>query len=239
MRYMIQCRSSQQQATILKQNKQQKENVNRIQFFQMFRFYTKHLILLVLFLVRHGRNMIYVPDYIPRMPQDLREYLKQITEGSPTEREAVKIHYQEAVSELHYVPEIQLLELVSKALTDNSTQEEILKPFHALCFNLLKAANTEFPSELRALHDLNESPSRQRRCQSLETDPNSNNCLGMCGKGCSCWTWVCGDCCFHRGCYLHDLCCRHDWWSTECITPWFHSFSCSNFGGYPGCFNQK
>jgi len=203
----------------------------------MFRFYTKHLILLVLFLVRHGRNMIYVPDYIPRMAQDLRGYLKQITEGTTTEREAVKIHYQEAVSELHYVPEIQLLELVSKALTDNSTQVEILKPFHALCFNLLKAANIEIPSKLRALHDLNESPSRQRRCQSLATDPYNDNCLGMCGKGCSCWTWVCGDCCFHVGCDLHDLCCRHDWWSTECVTPWVHSFSCSSFGGYPGCLN--
>ena len=209
----------------------------------MFRFYTRHLILLVLFLVRHGRNMIYVPDYIPRMPQDLREYLKQVTEGTPTEREAVKIHYQEAVSELHYVPEIQLLELVSQGLNDNSTQLEILKPFHALCFNLLKAANIEIPSESRALHDLNEETdvgaSRQRRCQSLENDPYNNNCLGMCGKGCSCWDWkyLCGDCCWHNGCYEHDLCCRHDWWSSECIAFFAYSFSCSSFGGYPGCLN--
>ena len=185
--------------------------------------------------------MIYVPDYIPRMPQDFREYLKQITEGTPTEREAVKVHYQEAVSELHYVPEIQLLELVSQGLNDNSTQLEILKPFHALCFNLWKVANIEIPSELRALHDLNKEtdvgPSRQKRCQSLENDPHNNNCLGMCGKGCTCWDydWLCGDCCWHNGCYEHDLCCGHDWWSSECLTPWFHSFSCSSFGGYPGC----
>ena len=186
----------------------------------------------MLFLTRHGRNMIYVPDYIPRMPQDLREYLKQITEGSTTEREAVKIHYQEAVSELHYVPEIQLLELVSHGLTDNSTQVEILKPFHALCFNLLKTANIQIPSELRALHDLNEDPSRQKRCLSLKYN-RFNKCLGMCGKGCSCWWWLCGNCCWNRGCYEHDLCCRHDWWSTACLLPM--SFRCSGFSRYPGC----
>ena len=188
----------------------------------------------MLFLARHGRNMIYVPDYIPRMPQDLREYLKQITEGTPTEREAVKIHYQEAVSELHYVPDIQLLELVSQGLTDNSTQVEILKPFHALCFNLLKAANIEIPSELRALHDLNEDPSRQRRCQSLKYN-RYNKCIGMCGKGCWCWRWVCGNCCHNQGCYEHDRCCGKDWFSTECLLPFFHGFRCSGFGGYPGC----
>ena len=186
----------------------------------------------MLFLARHGRNMTYVPDYIPRMPQDLREYLKQITEGSPTEREAVKIHYQEAVSELHYVPEIQLLELVSHGLTTNSTQVEILKPFHALCLNLLKTANIQISSELRALHDLDEDPSRQRRCQSLKYNRH-NKCLGMCGLGCWCWRWVCGDCCWNRGCHEHDLCCRHDWWSTACLLPF--GFDCLGFSRYPGC----
>ena len=33
-------------------------------------------------------------------------------------------------------------------------------------------------------------------------------CLGMCGQSCkSCWKWVCGDCCTHRGCWRHDRFC--------------------------------
>jgi hypothetical protein len=26
----------------------------------------------------------------------------------------------------------------------------------------------------------------------------------MCGAGCSCWSWVCGDCCYHDFCAVHD-----------------------------------
>ena len=35
----------------------------------------------------------------------------------------------------------------------------------------------------------------------------NQECYGMCGKGCNCWSWVCGDCCYHQGCYEHDRCC--------------------------------
>mmetsp|Transcript_112828 Transcript_112828/g.224458 ORF Transcript_112828/g.224458 Transcript_112828/m.224458 type:complete len:528 (-) Transcript_112828:123-1706(-) len=37
-------------------------------------------------------------------------------------------------------------------------------------------------------------------------------CFGMCGADCSCWRWVCGDCCKHPGCTRHDRYC------TECHT---------------------
>ena len=35
----------------------------------------------------------------------------------------------------------------------------------------------------------------------------SNDCFGMCGKRCSCWSFVCGDCCVHQYCLTHDQCC--------------------------------
>lgn len=41
-------------------------------------------------------------------------------------------------------------------------------------------------------------------CQNLEDDPNDDECDGMCGAGCSCWKWVCGDCCAYAGCQVHD-----------------------------------
>jgi len=49
-------------------------------------------------------------------------------------------------------------------------------------------------------------------CESLTGNINHNDCYGMCGRGCSCWSWVCGDCCYHRGCALHDDQCRKCSW---------------------------
>ena len=34
--------------------------------------------------------------------------------------------------------------------------------------------------------------------------PEGGHCQGLCGPGCNCWRWVCGDCCWNRGCYWHD-----------------------------------
>jgi hypothetical protein len=46
-------------------------------------------------------------------------------------------------------------------------------------------------------------------CQSLLSDPNHDDCFGMCGPGCStCWESICGDCCYHPGCAAHDTACQ-------------------------------
>lgn len=46
---------------------------------------------------------------------------------------------------------------------------------------------------------------------------NSN--FGMCGKADSCWRWVCGTCCCHRGCEVHDYYCScHGLGHTRCLT---------------------
>ena len=44
-----------------------------------------------------------------------------------------------------------------------------------------------------------------------------NECFGMCGYGCFCWSIVCGDCCIHNYCETHDQC---------CADKGFLSFSC-------------
>eukprot|EP00118_Oscarella_pearsei_P024766 m.306754 g.306754 ORF g.306754 m.306754 type:complete len:267 (+) comp41563_c0_seq1:974-1774(+) len=50
-------------------------------------------------------------------------------------------------------------------------------------------------------------------------------CFGMCGRGCTCWKWVCGDCCRHEGCFEHDVCCtQHGYFSKECLAVF--PFSC-------------
>ena len=63
--------------------------------------------------------------------------------------------------------------------------------------------------------------------------PNrANSCIGMCGKGCSCWKWVCGNCCYNQGCYEHDRCCGAKSW-ISCYIP--VGFSCKSFWQYPWC----
>jgi hypothetical protein len=65
---------------------------------------------------------------------------------------------------------------------------------------------------------------RDDGCQAY---PNSgDNCYGMCGNGCSCWSWVCGDCCYHNGCARHDSYCRGSGWAdkAKCWTAWGASF---------------
>ena len=83
---------------------------------------------------RRGSVIFYVPDDVPKTPDALRSFLRDISDDETLEHETFKNHYQAAMSELHYVPEIQLLELVSAALADNSTRLELLKPFYAMCF---------------------------------------------------------------------------------------------------------
>jgi hypothetical protein len=38
----------------------------------------------------------------------------------------------------------------------------------------------------------------------MEYPNREDDCFGMCGIGCECWTWVCGDCCLHSICVEHD-----------------------------------
>jgi hypothetical protein len=69
-----------------------------------------------------------------------------------------------------------------------------------------------------------------RKCPSY---PNRHyQCIGMCGKECSCWRWVCGNCCFNRGCYEHDRCCEVKSW-ISCYIPL--GFSCWSYFQYPLC----
>ena len=57
--------------------------------------------------------------------------------------------------------------------------------------------------------------------------PTANDCYGMCGPGCSCWSWVCGDCCYHYGCAVHDSWCRNgQWWYCYNITAVIALFGC-------------
>ena len=57
--------------------------------------------------------------------------------------------------------------------------------------------------------------------------PVGSGCLGLCGASCTCWWWVCGDCCYHKGCYDHDICCSKTYFSLRCAFP--ATFTCNSY----------
>jgi len=63
-------------------------------------------------------------------------------------------------------------------------------------------------------------------------------CLGVCGPTCHCWQFVCGDCCYHTGCYCHDLCCTK-YLSWGCMFPFSFrcnkGYQCADNAGIPEC----
>ena len=98
------------------------------------------------------------------------------------------------------------------------------------------------------LEDVRSIPSRKKRnifrskrsdyCLDLRSNPHDDECLGMCGPGCTCWSFVCGNCCYNKLCLEHDKCCRHNKYSLKCWLPFVYSLSCKGgFGGYPSCLD--
>ena len=68
---------------------------------------------------------------------------------------------------------------------------------------------------------------RQDCCNSHPQCPG-DGCDGMCGLGCTCWPWACGDCCWHQGCQLQDNCCSDfSNFSWKCLGLW--NFRCSSY----------
>ena len=184
--------------------------------------------------------MVYIPKDVPRNLEDLLAFLK-LKKGSSSKQqkaedlETTKAHYEEAMSELHDTPEIQLLELLQGALMDESTQLEILKSFYTLCLHLLSSSNVHTPAKLKAALGLRD-PDRQKRCMDLRSDPYSNNCRGMCGPRCHCTKWPCSDCCWNQGCYEHDRCCElKGYFHKYCFRIFKYNLRCSGYGAYPAC----
>ena len=101
--------------------------------------------------------------------------------------------------------------------------------FYQLALKLARAGK-EVASSFTLNTKVNKEPRKKRgvvcsnvddvceRCP-FQYDVNgySNNCFGLCGYGCSCWHFVCGDCCLHQFCLTHDKCCADNG---------FHSWAC-------------
>ena len=66
-------------------------------------------------------------------------------------------------------------------------------------------------------------------CARCPFPKGDNNCFGLCGKGCSCWSFVCGDCCLHQFCLSHDQCCADNgFFSIPCLSVVWSKIKCGS-----------
>ena len=131
-------------------------------------------------------------------------------------------------------PAIRLLEPAAQALGEDlgiiGKDEPSIMAFYTTAMKLTETYyknRREMVTMARAPNPWEAYISRRRvniqaypNCDLTSCPPcQEDQCIGLCGKGCNCWWWVCGDCCFHKGCADHDLCCE-DWYSWACLVPY-------------------
>ncbi len=123
----------------------------------------------------------------------------------------------ESISNLLGRPEIQLLKMAAVSLGElgisGKTYPSIL-PFFMASMRLSSRDTQQALSYVDHLR-----LRRSSRCFSSCPPCPDKQCLGLCGPGCECWEWACGDCCYHKGCHSHDLCCREKPNSIACMLP--------------------
>jgi hypothetical protein len=76
---------------------------------------------------------------------------------------------------------------------------------HSLALVVGKAKETSLPPLEETVSGTPTPRVKSGRCA---VEAEGDACFGMCGNGCNCWRWVCGDCCWHGGCAAHDDDCR-------------------------------
>jgi hypothetical protein len=103
--------------------------------------------------------------------------------------------------ELAFMPHVS--KLIGQELGYTGIAYPSTLPLHVMALSINKRMNpdTQPTSHRPAEPSLNKATCEPYPFQSI-------GCYGMCGPGCTCWSWVCGDCCFHTGCAVHDDYCR-------------------------------
>lgn len=188
-----------------------------------------------------------LPEHRRSRREAQEEYNKRNIRDHPTDEGEVNTALDELIAD----PDVRLLAKLSEALGEAGIyghQSPCSLPLHVTAMSIARhlprnASDLEEDEESDCSEHTDEQLSprvrrgwwwkRSRSCKSLTGNPDRNNCLGMCGKGCSCWKRVCGDCCWHRGCYEHDLCCGRKKGKISCWIPL--GFKCSSYAQYPRC----
>ena len=152
--------------------------------------------------------------------------LVRLLNSSSNDQEASHMKLWGSLLTILSYPEAALLQNAAAALGDGKgvtgRNYPSVLPFYmaALQLNKLQGGNITAGAGGSGLLHLTED------CLSECPPCPYQECLGLCGYGCNCWKWVCGDCCYHLGCYEHDICCREKFVRTACLLPF--SFKCES-----------
>ena len=166
-------------------------------------------------------------------PTHFYQRLASLQAESPSR---IRAAVQESVERLVAHPAVRLLEPAARALGEDLGVTGANNPASLLFYHAaaklteawLMSHRTTVASYLDYFKGLT-TAQKYPYCN-LHTCPpcQDDMCVGMCGRLCTCWRWLCGDCCMHMGCLLHDLCCiKHGLVSFKCIFPF--RFSCHGF----------
>ena len=134
------------------------------------------------------------------------------------DRENVNSSGRNAIDNLLMRPEVQLIAAAAVALGNSGlhgTENPAAMAFYAtaLRFSTVLAGHD---------HDTSDTLQRNKRgwndwwygsycsnsdsyCYPASYCPDGPSCTGLCGPGCTCWWFVCLDCCWNVGCYYHDV----------------------------------
>jgi hypothetical protein len=145
---------------------------------------------------------------------------------------------QESLDRLAAHPAVRLLEPAAWALGEEleiiGKEEPAAMAFYTAAMTLTEAYNKNrraMVSRVRKSNPWDTYTSRRAKGKFPDCDLGTcppcqeDECFGLCGYGCTCWAFVCGDCCYHLGCKDHDICCRDTFYSVSCLLPvpyfWF------------------
>jgi hypothetical protein len=145
----------------------------------------------------------------------------------------------EATEAIVETPEYKALPYLSRALGARGLggqSHPASMPLHQLAMASARHNKVSFgapkaePSETAA--GAPEDSSYQ--CLDQRGDPCQDDCFGMCGPGCTCWTWVCGTCCIWKSCYTHDKACE-EWDCFGSAKGWLGCFGAAPWAALAPC----
>jgi len=150
---------------------------------------------------------------------------------SDDELKQAETHLTHALKEFLQRPETKQIpflsiKLASAGITSISHPSALV--IHMPALRIAKRLDLDIDSAL--VKSLNNNAQHQDELdpQCAIEDICNNPCFGMCGVGCNCWSWICGDCNCHKGCWQHDCCCACEGESTPCCLNLF-TFHCNGY----------
>ena len=155
---------------------------------------------------------------------------------------------QNAVAKLMAHPKLRLINEAAFALGHHihGTDNPAAMAYYATALRLSRISE----ESARIMEDISFEQTRYRRwglgwlidtlnpskehCSNSDSEcpkgecPEGEKCRGLCGPKCTCWYFICGDCCWNLGCYEHDrICTPNGKHSVECLATAPIGFVCS------------